>query len=98
MKKIILASLLAISLRGSSQIFDKNSYLQDTVKAYIVAVDTRNNHVRGYMGWCVRALDIKLTVLSNPPKYEYSFTPMYYLDQRRKPFPKTFLIIYTKEL
>lgn len=67
----------------------------DTIKAYHVFVDMKTNQVRGYMGYLEIVYDgfyqtgdedngfiIKDKIVKSTP-----------LDQRKKPFPKTFILI-----
>lgn len=88
MKKLLLPLLLTISINSFSQ-------TKDTVKAYHVFVDMKTNQVRGYMGYLERVYDgfyqtgdedngfiIKDKIVKSTP-----------LDQRKKPFPKTFILI-----
>lgn len=111
MKKLIFPSLLLIGINAFSQKpilvtrsegvrINENlsESIKDTLPAYHVFVDTKNNQVRGYMGYISRTIEGHKYVWLGENKYriEDNITSSTPLDQRKKPFPKTFILITTK--
>lgn len=75
----------------------KSTVRIDTVVAYFTIADTKNNDVRGLFGYLVRERLFGATIIDNKIVDKITTLSTTPLDYRRKPFPKTILITFTKE-
>lgn len=106
MKKLIFPSLLLIGINAFSQQvipyvrFEKTEEMRgikDTVHAYFTIADVRTNHVKGVKGYLVRFRVVEPIVAGNTVVDKITTISTLPLDYRRKPFPKTILVTFTKE-